>query len=64
MAEDPRPKLSGKWLRIVIAAAALAIIVVVAYSSAAYSCLARLILLVCQTRVRRLMIPAEENGYG
>ncbi len=31
MAEDPRPKLSGKWLRIVIAAAALAIIAVVAY---------------------------------
>ncbi|MXZ21757.1 MAG: hypothetical protein F4Y84_14335, partial [Caldilineaceae bacterium SB0665_bin_25] len=31
MAEDPRPPLSGKWLRLAIAAAALAIIAVVAY---------------------------------
>jgi hypothetical protein len=31
MAEDPRPHLSGKWLRLLIAAAALAVIAVVAY---------------------------------
>lgn len=31
MAEDPRPPLSGKWLRLAIAAAALAIIAAVAY---------------------------------
>ncbi len=31
MAQDPRPPLSGNWLRLAIAAAALAIIAVVAY---------------------------------
>ncbi len=31
MAEDPRPHLSGKWLRLLIGAAALAVIAVVAY---------------------------------
>ncbi len=35
MAEDPRPPLSGKWLRLAIAAAALAIIAVVAYIGSA-----------------------------